>query len=405
MSKLLLLLLALTACVDQAPPGTAIVRDSSGIRIVENITPLWQEGQEWHLSPEPVVDIGAAEGDPSQQLYQVANAVRLDDGRIAIANSGTRELRLYDATGSHVRSTGREGDGPGEFRGIGWFQRWPHDSLATFDFFQRRVSIFDDQVVFARAFRLEGVNGVFPQPVGVFDDGRLLARAVVGQPEEGRHWVPAALYLYDVTGTLLDSVGADRGTEMLFTQVGGSRSILPPPFGRSSTVVTRGDLFFVGVTDTYEVKAFNPDGTPVSITRLLVTPHEVSGNDLDAELERQLGFFGDSGLRSAIERRLRELPLPETFPAFGPAIASRWPSNHPLIADLDNNFWVMEYDRPGSSDVRWSVFDSAGTLLGTVDFPKGFVLLEAGPDYVLGHWKDELDVEHVQLYDLIKPGQ
>ena len=106
-----------------------------------------------------------------------------------------------------------------------------------------------------------------------------------------------------------------------------------------------------------------------------------------------------------MERRVRDVPYPPTLPAFGPVSELRWPSMRSLILDRDGNIWVMEYDRPGVDDVRWSVFDPSGVMLGTVDFPDGFVLLDVGRDYVLGHWTDELDVEHVQLYDLMKSGQ
>lgn len=35
--------------------------------------------------------------------------------------------------------------------------------------------------------------------------------------------------------------------------------------------------------------------------------------------------------------------------------------------------------------------------------PDRFDLYEVGDDYVLGRWRDAFDIEHVQLYDLIKP--
>jgi len=43
---------------------TFLARDSAGIRIVENVAPVWGEGGEWQLSPRPVVDIGGQQGDP-----------------------------------------------------------------------------------------------------------------------------------------------------------------------------------------------------------------------------------------------------------------------------------------------------------------------------------------------------
>ena len=105
-----------------------MVRDSAGIRIVENTTPLWQEGEEWHLSPEPVVDIGGGDVEENQ-LFRVAGALRLSDGRIVVGNGGTHELRFYTGDGAFVRSVGRRSDGPGEFQDLRWVRRLRGDSL------------------------------------------------------------------------------------------------------------------------------------------------------------------------------------------------------------------------------------------------------------------------------------
>ncbi|MFQ5702893.1 MAG: hypothetical protein ACE5HT_02615 [Gemmatimonadales bacterium] len=64
---------------------------------------------------------------------------------------------------------------------------------------------------------------------------------------------------------------------------------------------------------------------------------------------------------------------------------------------------VQEYNLPDDSRVRWTVFDGHGMLLGTTQFPESFRALDIGEDYVLGVWKDDVDLEHVRLYDLKKP--
>ncbi len=51
------------------------------------------------------------------------------------------------------------------------------------------------------------------------------------------------------------------------------------------------------------------------------------------------------------------------------------------------------------------VFGGEGIWLGTVVLPDRFDLYDIGDDYVLGRWQDDLDVVHVQLYELVKPEQ
>lgn len=70
--------------------------------------------------------------------------------------------------------------------------------------------------------------------------------------------------------------------------------------------------------------------------------------------------------------------------------------------DEEGHLWVADYRRPRDEEPRWSVFDPNGRLLGTVPMPPKFGALQIGGDFVLGHWVDDLDVEHVQLYRLVK---
>ena len=49
----------------------------------------------------------------------------LSDGRIAIVNQGSDEIRIYDANGRFVNTFGRKGGGPGEFRNVFPSIRYP----------------------------------------------------------------------------------------------------------------------------------------------------------------------------------------------------------------------------------------------------------------------------------------
>jgi hypothetical protein len=51
---------------------------------------------------------------------------------------------------------------------------------------------------------------------------------------------------------------------------------------------------------------------------------------------------------------------------------------------------------------RWEVFGADGEWLGAVFTPERFAVMEIGADYVLGVFRDEMDVEHMQLLRLIR---
>jgi hypothetical protein len=41
-------------------------------------------------------------------------------------------------------------------------------------------------------------------------------------------------------------------------------------------------------------------------------------------------------------------------------------------------------------------------MLGVVETPPGLRISEIGSDFILGSWRNELGVEHVRIYELLK---
>jgi hypothetical protein len=90
----------------------------------------------------------------------------------------------------------------------------------------------------------------------------------------------------------------------------------------------------------------------------------------------------------------QHLPIPE----FLPAIAG-------MQSDSDANLWLLAFPDPldRNEAAVWRVFGPDGRLLTHVSLPERFTPLQIGADFVLGVWRDELDVEYVQLLCLLKP--
>ena len=91
---------------DTGPQLRSEVRDSAGVTIVENARPTTGSRLGWRVGEAPAVSIGTLEGDEVYQLYAVEDAARLSDGRIAIANGGTGEIRFFSAAGRSSRPSG-----------------------------------------------------------------------------------------------------------------------------------------------------------------------------------------------------------------------------------------------------------------------------------------------------------
>ncbi len=158
-------LLLIAACqAEHDPASQTIVRDSAGNRIVENVLPTADGRTVWRLSAAPIMQLGVIEGDPAFEFRIISGAVRLSDGTIVVANTGSSELRAYGTDGQHVWSSGRDGEGPGEYHNIGWIAVLEPDTLVVYDRSLRRVSFIAGDGQFARQVRLESPGGRLRHP-------------------------------------------------------------------------------------------------------------------------------------------------------------------------------------------------------------------------------------------------
>ena len=401
---LTILALPTLACGDRPPPGghapelEAVVRDSADIRIVENPRPPSQSRLDWHIGTEPAVSIGEREGEGPYLLHRARDAFTMPDGRIVVANTGSHELRVFDASGIHVATWGRRGEGPGEFNPLLQVHPWRGDSLLALYSPAHHLSVLDSEGNVGRAFSLERDDSFFQVeavlPVGAIVSSDLLPRSLadgLSRPEE-------TYRVKDAEGDMLSLLGSFPGTEW-FNSWSGSRGwgVEIPHAHRISTFAW-GDLVAIAPNDTYEVRVFGLDGT---LKRIVRRDHDLvvsTAAHIDAEIEERVARRPEEE-RAERRRELREdfqqIPLPETFPAFAAA-----------TADLVDHLWVREYELPGEGGTNpvWTVFDPGGHILGFVETPAGLDIHEIGEDYILGLATDELGVEYIQVWSLERSG-
>lgn len=206
-----------TACsgapADRAGPS---VSDSSGVTIIRHA----QAGGEVEANPSVAVVLGTGT-ETLDRLFRVRGGVLLDDGRIAVANSGSAELIYFEPDGRPHAEVGRRGEGPGEFANLFQLQGMPGSEVVAFDPQNTRISWVDAGGGFRTSVRLDFESEVVDvtraivgrgYSLGVTVDGDVVtvpwARATYGGVEgdlplrgEVRRYVPD-LSAY----TVLDSV-------------------------------------------------------------------------------------------------------------------------------------------------------------------------------------------------------
>ncbi len=366
------------------------MRDSAGITIIENTGPVWGEGEGWRLSGEPSVRIGQVEGEHAYLLLGVRGALRLDDGTIVVSNSGTEEIRFYDAGGRYLKTAGGEGGGPGEFNNLVWIYRHRADTIVAWDDNPPNIVFFDRDGVFVTSTRPQQPGGVLK---GAFPDGTLLKAEHVdwsNRPNEGRMRQPSWSYRLDREGVIIDSLPVFPAREFEM-RIDRGVSLGPPPFGRETPMEIFGDGFYCGTQDDFEVGYYELDGNLATLLRWTGPDRQVT-EDLIADFRAfYVGQTRSENSRRRAEESLDGMEFPEQLPAFGD-----------LVVDAEGNLWIEEYHPRWETFRRWTVFDPDLRMLGTVDMPGPFVVHQIGSDYVLGYTWDEYDVEYVELYQLIK---
>jgi hypothetical protein len=372
-----------------------MVRDSAGITMVESTMPAWTSESAWYLSSAPIVSIGAQEADSAYLFHGVVGAQQLSDGRIAVADYGSYQIRYYDKTGRFLTSAGREGDGPGEFRLMSLFWRLPGDTVVVSH--DRGLSLFDPSGVFVRSVRPQPTPGGFSaQGVEQLDNGTILgingtrgfspadAGAVIHNTLQFHTFQANGSY-----GVLLDSLPA---APLWF--ITGTTDLRRVPF---HTFPTRGaagtDIYLAGGREP-EIQVWRADGTLGRIIRWQSPSQALTSDHVASYRDYLLARTSNDNARRRHEQFLNEVPMPEHLPVLGEAA---------LLVDRTGNLWAEAYRPPWQAEAEWLVFSGEGEWLGSLRTPAGFVLHDVGPDFVLGAWRDDLGVEYVRIYGLVKP--
>ena len=342
-------------------------------------SPAWSETDRWTLSDEPEIEIGVEAGDQEYMLSGVRAAVQLADGRIVLASADSFQLRFYDASGRHLQSVGRQGQGPGEFEYLWKVVRCVEDEIWA-QVLPYALDRFDLDGGYLGSIRPTLPTGGPPYGVPACNRaGQLMVYGWEGRRDRDffRMRTSAALFSREL------EVEADFG------EVPGSERWKsgPHPYGKQTALALSDDRAYIGTADEHEILEYTLGGTLVRRIRW-------QGDDLrldSAEIDR----FKDWAPAAEGEERgvrgddIKILEFPERMPAYTD-----------ILLDPAGNLWVRGFAPPGVRRETWTVLSPDGVWLGSMSVNERFTVTEVGADYVLGVYRDELDTEFVRRYRL-----
>ncbi len=382
-----------SACSGGSAEVASMVRDSAGVTIVESTAPATPgpAGQGTiKVDSAPLWDINGAE-DGREELAPNTNITRLPGGAMVVATG--RELRWYDGEGRWVRTVGREGNGPAEFRQFDLLKTFG-DSVLVYDLALRRVTVFDSAGTLGRVTTIVGTDSAGASfPLDVLNDGRLLLGTYPRPvPGSGVQRDPIILRIATPEGVPVASLGRFPLDEQAVVALPeGGVSMRRVVFMRSSYFARHETKVLVATNERFGFDWYGADGRLMRSVRRSATPVPVTDAEAVAQIDEWLEGFpaGREELKAQRRQEMLDTPRPQTKPLYARVVVAS-----------NGEVWVQEYGEPrqASRPSTWSVFDPDGRWQTQVTVPAGVTPLVIGPADLLATWNDAEGVIHVRKY-------
>lgn len=394
-----LLAVALSGCADRAvesvPPGE--VRDSAGVTIVDN-GELDLE-RELLASPVPSVEIGVTDGPEELQLFQVMEAKRLADGGFAVANGGTRELKIFNSDGTHRATSGGAGQGPSEFGYPVAVRILRGDTILVHDRYDRVYFTSDGEYIERETTGRQALSDLTTRIGGNSEGGQWLADGTFfapiyqweqNPPVAGPLFRPAMTFVrvsHDLS--TVDTLGEFGGILQQFVDIGEDRpSATVPPFAsNTSWGLGPSDGTIVAADNAVpQVQFFAADGGHL-VARWSASRESVAAGEVEEWKDLQRSAPWAQRRLPQRERAWAAMDLPVSKPYYGRASTGS-----------DGTVWLGPAETDGKG---WVALGPDGRFVGVAGLSSRFVPMDSGPGWLLGLYRDEQDVEFLRLYELI----
>jgi hypothetical protein len=239
---------------------------------------------------------------------------------------------------------------------------------------------------FGRSLLPPSIGGVLR---GAFGDGSLLLAEHMGwsgAPREGRSRPLGRAYRLDPHGRVADTLPLFPGIEFHLAVMPprgsgrGGVTLSAPPFGRRTVFAAAGQGSYAGSQDGFVVGHYDEHGTLEALVRWPDRDRAVTPDQIARYERHELQGVSSESRRRTVARYLSEQTYPDLLPAYGD-----------VLVEADGNLWVGDYHLDWQATRRSTVFDRAHRMLGTVEVPGSFTMLQVGDDFVLGRVQDEIE--------------
>jgi 6-bladed beta-propeller len=359
-------------------------------------------GQEPRWQARPLVLAGSLDGPGA--LGDAFDVEVGPAGEILVSDPRAGAIVVFSGEGRYLRTVGRRGSGPGEFRVAGGMG-WKADTLWIVDF--GRVHLFDRQIEYVRTIGPlttsppTGLRLLLPGPL--MADGTLLGMPV--DPEPGRSSPIAVLDGEGRIVRVIANVREDGRSMRLPSPAGGIASISNPWSDHDlwnrqadglAVVVVRRRREQGSAAAEFSILRIGLNGDTLMRRRVEYTPQALTSDQADeayTQMSKRFTVPGGWTVAQA-ERNVRSAVAQ---PAWIPPVSE-------LVPGRDGTIWIRREAGPSDS-VDWQVFSRDGEPMGRLALPADFRLRRASVGRIWGVVRDSLDVPFVQVFEVAKPGR
>jgi hypothetical protein len=304
-------------------------------------------------------------------------------------------VAVFDSMGTFVRTIGRVGAGPGEYRSASGIGLNPGDTVAVYDFEARRISVFSGTGAMVRSVAT-GAFSVCCAPGGGFLIGGAIAPASDGASRmriEGAwhitNWSDPDAFTVTPTAAeiaTLPRVQLFRGKPLVMLegerQSSGFYSFAHPlylPFHATAEIVFAGPYIINSMGRGGAYRMFDMAGRLVRTvdTRLGLAP--VTPQDLKRVRDSIANSETEARIRTTALSVLDSVDLPDVHPGVDR-----------IIGEDDGSVWVRAHDQTALRDHFWMKFDSTGRPMGNVTIRSTLRLLDVRGGRVVTVEQDSL---------------
>ena len=296
----------------------------------------------------------------SAELLEPADVALADDGSVLVAETKPAHVKVFDRDGRFVRSIGREGSGPGEFRAAWIGVRG--DTLVVQDPRNTRATMFNFRTGAMLSERRTAC--CYWHPIAFDGAGRAVARTIA-QPRDTARRGAMAFVRFALSGSAVDTVFVGERAGLPAPKPWEIRNgnllsmTMPVPLQPSvQYAVDRAGGFVTGWTGEYSLRTTRDGRDTVSLFGREFSPGAVSAADKSRIVEERIASMRASDPNGASEAVLRKAFDASLIPATRPAYVA-------ISVDAAGRRWVR-LASADTSRVVFDLFDSGGRWLDVV---------------------------------------